>query len=30
VWMRAINKQLGFLPVEYEVVLHKQRRDPVT
>lgn len=30
VWMRAINEQLGFLPVESEVVLHKQRRDLVT
>ncbi len=30
VWMRAINKQLGFLPVESEVVLHKQRHDLVT
>lgn len=27
VWMRAINRQLGFLPVESEVILHKQRRD---
>lgn len=26
VWMRAINEQLGFVPVESEVVLHKQRR----
>ena len=30
VWMRAINEQLRFLPVESEVVLHKQRRDLVT
>jgi GNAT superfamily N-acetyltransferase len=29
-WMRAINEELGFLPVESEVILHKQRRDPVT
>ena len=29
VWMRAINKQLGFLPIESEVVLHRRRRDPV-
>lgn len=29
VWMRAINEQLGFLPVESEVVLHKQRLDLV-
>jgi hypothetical protein len=28
--MRAINEQLGFLPVESEVVLHKQRQDLVT
>lgn len=28
--MRAINKQLGFLPVESEVVLHKQRRGPAS
>lgn len=25
VWMRAINEELGFVPVECEVVLHKQR-----
>lgn len=25
VWMRAINRQLGFVPVESEVVLHKRR-----
>lgn len=30
VWMRAINEQLGFLPVESEVVLRKQRRHPIT
>ncbi len=30
VWMRAINEQLGFLPVESEVILHKHRRDLVT
>lgn len=30
VWLRAINEQLGFLPVESEVVLDKQRRDLVT
>jgi GNAT superfamily N-acetyltransferase len=29
-WMRAINEQLGFVPVESEVILHKQRRDAVT
>jgi len=28
VWMRAINEQLGFVPVESEVVLLKQRQDP--
>ena len=25
VWMRAINDDLGFVPVESEIVLHKQR-----
>lgn len=29
VWMRAINEQLGFQPVEFEVVLHKQRQERV-
>ncbi len=27
VWMRAINDGLGFVPVECEILLHKQRRD---
>jgi hypothetical protein len=27
-WMRAINEELGFVPVESEILLHKQRQDP--
>ncbi len=30
VWMRAINEELGFVPVESEILLQKQRRDPAT
>lgn len=26
-WMRAINDGLGFVPVESEILLHKQRKD---
>ena len=29
-WMRAINDELGFVPVESEILLQKQRRDPAT
>jgi hypothetical protein len=28
VWMRAINEDLGFVPVECEILLQKQRKDP--
>lgn len=28
VWMRALNAELGFVPVESEVVVHKRRADP--
>ena len=27
-WMRAVNEELGFRPVESEVVLHKPRPEP--
>ena len=30
VWMRAINEELGFVPVESEILLQKQRRDAAT
>jgi GNAT superfamily N-acetyltransferase len=30
VWMRTINDGIGFVPVESEVLLHRQRTDPVT
>lgn len=30
VWMRAINDQLGFVPVESEILLHKHCSDPAT
>ena len=30
VWMRAINEGLGFVPVESEILLQKQRRHPDT
>lgn len=30
VWMRAINGELGFVPVELEILLHKQRLDQAT
>lgn len=30
VWMRAINDELGFVPVESEILLQKQRRHPAT
>lgn len=26
-WMRAINDELGFVPIESEILLHKQRQD---
>lgn len=28
VWMRTINDELGFVPVESEILLHKRRRVP--
>ena len=30
VWMRAINDELGFVPVESEILLHKHCSDPAT
>ena len=30
VWMRAINNELGFVPVESEILLKKHRIDPTT
>ena len=30
VWMRAINEELGFVPVESEILLQKQHRVPAT
>ncbi len=30
VWMRTINDELGFVPVESEIVLQKHRTDPAT
>lgn len=29
-WMRAINDELGFVPVESEILLQKHRSDPTT
>jgi GNAT superfamily N-acetyltransferase len=28
VWMRAINEGLGFMPIESELLLHRQRHNP--
>ncbi len=28
VWMRAVNAELGFVPVESEILLHRKRLDP--
>ncbi len=30
VWMRAINDELGFVPVESEILLQKRRGHPAT
>jgi hypothetical protein len=30
VWMRAVNDELGFVPIESEILLHRQRHDPTS